>query len=79
MHKTTFWHLVQAIDATGSCERKKIQWEPLEETWKEAVKIQYYTFSGIIMVRSGTTSPLVFLFFKMSLMLELERERDNSC
>lgn len=34
------------------------------ETLKEAVKIKYCTFSGIIMARSGITFPLMFFIFQ---------------
>lgn len=30
---------------------------------KEAIRIKYYKFSEIVMVRSGTTFPLIFFFF----------------
>lgn len=52
--------LYQVTNAIGICERKKNQQEILERTLKEAIRIKYYKFSEIVMVRSGTTFPLIF-------------------
>lgn len=77
--------IVQALNAIGIDERKRNQWEILGEALKETVKRTYCKFSGIVMVRSRTTFPLIFYLSKfwrflhtnshMSLLLELEEEK----
>lgn len=56
--------VVQALKAIGIDERKTKQWEIFGEALKKTVNLTYCKFSGIVMVRSRTTFPLIFYLSK---------------